>query len=272
MSIRSLCRQVGMSRQNYYKSRKYRQRKQIDESFILELVRNERALQPKLGCRKLIELIRPELSKAGVKIGRDLFFELMAIQELLIKRRKRSVTTTNSRHRFKIYGNLLKAFEKTGVHQVLVSDITYIRTDDGFVYLSLVMDAYSRKIVGYDCSDSLEVEGCLRSLKKAISQLPSGHEAIHHSDRGSQYCCHAYVNELSGAGLRISMTEENHCYENAQAERLNGILKQEYMLGETFLTKPDAYLAVREAVELYNTRRPHQALGYQIPSMVHAAA
>jgi len=261
-----------MSRQNYYKSRKLRQRKEISESLILDLVRNERALQPKLGCRKLIKLIQPDLSKAGLTIGRDRFFEIMAAQELLIKRRKRSVTTTNSRHRFKVYGNLLKDFEKTGVHQVLVSDITYIRTDEGFVYLSLVMDAYSRKIVGYDCSDSLEAEGCLRSLSKAIRQLPSGHTAIHHSDRGSQYCCHAYVDKLTGAGLRISMTEENHCYENAQAERLNGILKQEYMLGETFMSKSDVYLAVHEAVELYNTRRPHQALGYEMPSMVHRAA
>jgi putative transposase len=261
-----------MSRQNYYKSRELRRRKQINESFILDLVRNERALQPQLGCRKLIELIRPELSKAGLRIGRDRFFEIMSAQELLIKRRKRTVTTTNSRHRFKVYGNLLRDFEITRAHQVLVSDITYIRTDEGFVYLSLVMDAYSRKIVGYDSSDSLESEGCLRSIHQAIRQLPSGHEAIHHSDRGSQYCCHAHVDKLCGAGLRISMTEDNHCYENAQAERLNGILKQEYMLGETFMEKSDAYLAVREAVELYNTRRPHQALGYKIPSMVHLAA
>ena len=261
-----------MSRQNYYKTRRSRQNKQINKGLVLDLVRAERALQPRLGCRKVLKRIQPTLSKAGLRIGRDRFFEVMADEELLVKRRKRSVTTTNSRHRFKVYGNLLKDFAKTGVHQVLVSDITYIRTDAGFVYLSLVMDAYSRKIVGYDCSDSLEAEGCLRSLSKAIRQLPSGHTAIHHSDRGSQYCCHAYIDKLTGAGLRISMTEENHCYENAQAERLNGILKQEYMLGETFKAKSDAYLAVDEAVELYNTRRPHQALGYEMPSMVHHAA
>lgn len=261
-----------MSRQNYYKSHQARHRKQVDACLLLDLIRPERALQPRIGCRKLLELIRPRLSKAGVIIGRDRFFEFMASQDLLIQRRKRRVTTTTSRHRFQVYGNQFKELDLTGIHQALVSDITYIRTDEGFVYLSLVMDAYSRKIVGYDCSDRLEAEGCLRALDQAIGQLPVGCKTTHHSDRGSQYCCYAYVDRLMEAGLGISMTEENHCYENAQAERLNGILKQEYALGETFLTKADAYRAVDEAVQLYNTRRPHQALGYRIPAQVHRAA
>ena len=261
-----------MSRQNYYKSRKNRQRKQFDQTLILSLVSRERSLQPNLGCRKLLKLIRPDLSEAGVCIGRDSFFKVMSEQQLLIKRRKRSVTTTNSRHRFKVYGNLVKDIDITESHQVLVSDITYIRTDEGFVYLSLVMDAYSRKIVGYDCSDSLEAEGCLRSLNQAIRQLPAGHSTIHHSDRGSQYCCHAYVETLKSFGLSISMTEENHCYENAQAERLNGILKQEYLLDQTFKSKYDSYAAIHQAIYLYNTHRPHQALNYQIPERVHGNA
>jgi len=261
-----------MSRQNYYKSRRFRQNKQIEKDLILGLVYQERSLQPKLGCRKLLELIRPDLSEAGVSIGRDLFFKLMSEQQLLIERRQRTVTTTNSRHSFKVYGNLVKEFDITEVHQVLVSDITYLRTDEGFVYLSLMMDAYSRKVVGYDCSDRLEAEGALRSLDQAIQQLPPVHSAIHHSDRGSQYCCHAYVEALQTAGLLVSMTEENHCYENAQAERLNGILKQEYLLGETFKHKSDAYASVEQAIYLYNTHRPHQALNYQIPARVHRAA
>lgn len=261
-----------MSRQNYYKSRRARQNKQIDQDLILKLVSDERSLQPKLGCRKLLALIRPDLAKAGVGIGRDTFFKLMSEHQLLINRRKRSVTTTNSRHSFKVYGNLVKEVSIADVHQVLVSDITYIRTDEGFVYLSLVMDAYSRKIVGYDCSDRLEAEGALRSLDQAIEQLPAGHQAIHHSDRGSQYCCHAYVERLESAGLSVSMTEVNHCYENAQAERVNGILKQEYLLGETFKRKSDSYAAINQAIYLYNTHRPHQALNYQIPARVHRAA
>ena len=217
-------------------------------------------------------MIQSELELARVSIGRDLFFELMRDYEMLVKRTRRCVSTTNSRHSFAIYSNLIKDYIPGGIDQILVSDITYIRTDEGFVYLALVMDAYSRKIVGYDCSDSLESEGCLRALKRAMRQLPKGSNAIHHSDRGCQYCCHRYVNKLKSAGLRVSMTEDNHCYENAQAERLNGILKQEYGLGSTFKCKCNAYRAVAQAVKLYNTRRPHQALGYRIPEMVHRAA
>ena len=136
----------------------------------------------------------------------------------------------------------------------------------------LVMDAYSRAIVGFDCSDSLEAEGALRALSMALAQRPAGRRPIHHSDRGCQYCCKAYVDALRAAEVGISMTEENHCYENAQAERLNGILKQEYGLGGGFSRKSDAYEAVREAVWLYNHRRPHQSLSYACPMAVHAVA
>jgi putative transposase len=244
----------------------------MDKELVLELVRAERALQPQLGCRKVLHLIRSELNQAGVSIGRDLFFELMRDREMLIKRTRRRVSTTNSRHSFGVYNNLIKDFVPDAIGQVLVSDITYIRTDQGFVYLALVMDAYSRKIVGYDCSDSLEAEGCLRALGRAMRQLPQDSTAIHHSDRGCQYCCHRYVNKLKSAGLRVSMTEDNHCYENAQAERLNGILKYEYGLRSTFKCKSDAYRVVGQAVKLYNTRRPHQALGYRVPEMLHRAA
>lgn len=261
-----------MSRQNFYKARKVRKKKEIDKALLLELVQAERSLQPNLGCRKVLKLIKPELAEADIEIGRDLFFGFMSEQEMLIKRKKRSVTTTNSRHNFKTYGNLLKDIELSGANQALVSDITYIRSDEGFMYLALIMDAYSRKIVGYDCSDSLEAEGCLRALSMAIKQLPSGSKTIHHSDRGCQYCCHRYINELKRNALQISMTEANHCYENAQSERLNGILKHEYGLQGTFKQKSHVYDAVRQAVELYNNRRPHVALGYRIPSAVHEAA
>lgn len=261
-----------MSRQNFYKIQKQRQRKQVDKELILRLVRQERALQPMLGCRKLLTLIQPKLEQAGVSIGRDLFFALMKDHEMLIKRTKRRVSTTNSRHGFAVYSNLIKDYVPDAIGQVLVSDITYIRTDEGFVYLALVMDAYSRKIVGYDCSDSLEADGCLRALKKAMRQLPKGSNAIHHSDRGCQYCCHRYVDMLKSGGLRVSMTEENHCYENSQAERLNETMKYEYGLRLTFKRKSDVYRVVDQSVNLYNTRRPHQALGFRIPEIVHRAA
>lgn len=140
------------------------------------------------------------------------------------------------------------------------------------MYLCLVMDAFSRTIVGFDCSDTLEREEALRALGQALGQLPEGSVAVHHSDRGSQYCCHDYVERLEKAGVGISMTQENHCYENGQAERLNGILKQEYGLGAVQLSKRAALRAVGEAVMLYNCRRPHQRLGYACPMQVHQVA
>ena len=264
----TLCRAAEMTRQNYYKERTQRKRREIVEALVLDLVCHERAMQPKLGGRKLLHIIRPELASAGVSIGRDRFFALLSAHDLLIERKTRYCRTTNSWHGFRVYPNLLKERLLTGSHQALVSDITYIRTDEGFVFLALVMDAWSRAIVGFDCRDSLEAEGALRALTMAIGQLPKGCSAIHHSDRGSQYCCKAYVGALKSAGLRISMTEENHCYENGQAERLNGILKQEYALGDGFFCKQDAYAAVSQAVHLYNYRRPHQSLAYACPMAV----
>jgi transposase InsO family protein len=195
-----------MTRQNYYKQRRVRQRRQVDEALVVELVCRERAIQPCLGGRKLLRLIEDDLGKAEVSIGRDRFFELRRDHDLLIKRRVRSVRTTQSRHGFRVYGNLLKGLSLTAPHQALLSDITYLRTLEGFLYLCLISDAYSRSIVGYDCSDTLEAEGALRALKQALSQLPAGRETIHHSDRGRQYGCGAYVEMLTQAGVRISMT------------------------------------------------------------------
>ena len=261
-----------MTRQNYYKQRRRRQRREVDEALIVELVCRERAVQPKLGGRKLLQVLRGDLADAGLDIGRDRFFAVLGRHELLIERKVRSTRTTDSRHGFRIYDNLLRDMELTGPHQALVSDITYIRTKEGFLYLCLVMDAFSRAIVGFDCSDTLEREGALRALGQALKQLPAGRGTIHHSDRGGQYCCHEYVQRLQAAGVEISMTQENHCYENAKAERLNGILKQEYGLGGCFGRKCEALRAVSEAVELYNWRRPHQSLGYAMPMQVHKVA
>jgi putative transposase len=263
---------MGMTRQNYYKRRCRRQRLAVDEELVVELVRSERQVQPQLGGRKLLRVVERELSKACISMGRDRFFDLLRKHNLLIKRRLRSARTTDSRHSFRVYGNLLKGLVLTGPHQALVADITYIRTDDGFVYLCLVMDACSRAIVGHDCSDTMEREGAIRALRQALGQLPAGSVAFHHSDRGSQYCCREYVEMLTAAKVSISMTEENHCYENGKAERLNGILKQEYGLGGTFGDKSQARQAVAEAVALYNHRRPHEALGYAVPMDVHQAA
>ena len=176
-----------MTRQNYYKQRHQRQRRQVDEDLIVSLVCRERAAQPRLGSRKLLHVLDGELAKAGVQIGRDRFFQMLGRHGLLIERAVRSARTTDSRHMFRVYDNLFKDLQLTGPHQALVSDITYIRTAEGFVYLCLVTDAFSRAIVGFDCSDTLEREGALRALQQALKQRPPGFETVHHSDRGSQY-------------------------------------------------------------------------------------
>lgn len=272
LSVGLLCELSGMTRQNYYRQRRLRQREAIDERLVLDLVRIERCRQPKLGVRKLLALLGPELHDAGVKLGRDRFFSLLLRHDMLVERPRRSCRTTDSRHHFGVYSNLSRVLRLSAPHQLLVADLTYIRTDEGFMYLCLVMDAFSRMIVGHDCSDSLEMEGALRALAMATRQLPPGARTMHHSDRGVQYCCGAYIQKLESAGLSISMTEMNHCYENAKAERLNGTLKREYGLGETFVSKRLVPAAAKEAVGLYNHHRPHAALGYRMPIQVHRQA
>lgn len=272
IGIRELCDYVGMSRQNYYAARRLRQRREVDEGLLVELVRQERRLQPRLGGRKLLHLLESDLEEANVRVGRDRFFELLAEHDLLVTPKPGAPHTTNSRHALPVFRNLLFDREATAPHQVWVSDLTYVRTDEGFVYAALILDKFSRKLVGWHLGDNLEASGCLAALEMALSQLPADRFPIHHSDRGCQYCCHAYVDRLWSRGLSISMTEQHHCYENAQAERVVGILKQEYELDATFRTKRQALAAFRQAVELYNHRRPHLSLNYCIPAEVHARA
>lgn len=261
-----------MSRQNYYAARQLRGRRQIDEKLVLNLVHRERQLQPRLGGRKLLSLIHSDLQGAGVRIGRDRFFELLAESDLLVVPKPGAPKTTNSRHSLPVFGNLLSGKVLNGPNEAWVSDLTYIRTEEGFLYAALVTDAYSRKIVGAHIGDSLEAEGCLKALEQALRQLPAGKRPIHHSDRGSQYCCHEYVERLQASGLSISMTQVMHCYENAQAERVNGILKQEYELDRRFKTKNQARKSFEQAVWLYNYRRPHLRLNFRFPAEAHQEA
>jgi putative transposase len=260
-----------MSKQNFYKEKRVRQRRQVEEELVLDLVRAERALQPRLGTRKLLVVLEPELIEAGVAIGRDRLFGLLGEHGLLVARRRPAAPrTTDSRHRLRVWPNLLKDCVLSRPHQAWVSDLTYLRTLEGFLYLALVMDAWSRMIVGWHVGATLEALGCVAAVKLALAQLPAGARPIHHSDRGTQYCCGDYVELLEGRGLAISMTEQNHCYENARAERLNGILKQEYGLGGEFARKSDVPWTVAQAVALYNHRRPHLSLAYRTPAQVHA--
>lgn len=242
----------------------------MDEEMIVELVKAERRIQPRLGGRKVLIVIGEALKSGNVAVGRDRFFEVLRDHDLLIKKKKAFIPkTTSSRHCLPVFQNLVADREATSPNQIWVSDLTYIRTLEGFIYGALTTDAYSRKIVGKDAGDSLEVEGCLRALGQALDQLPECKYPIHHSDKGSQFCSHAYVDRLLDRGCSVSMTEINHCAENAMAERVNGILKQEYGLDQEFLTKKQAARAFYEAVNLYNHRRPHMSLDYRIPAEVH---
>ena len=261
-----------MSRQNLYKVHKDRKKSCVDSGLIVELVKAERAIQPRIGGKKLYYMFKSELQAAGVDIGRDRFFKVLGANNLLLDPLPKAPRTTNSRHCLPVFRNILKEMDITGPNMAWVSDITYIRTGEDFLYLSLITDRYSRKVVGYYVGETLEAEECIKALNQAVIDLPECMFPLHHSDRGCQYCSHAYTDKLKEYGMEVSMTEENHCYENAIAERVNGILKQEYWLGSCFKTKEQAVKAVDQAVMLYNTRRPHQSLNYKTPEEVHKNA
>jgi transposase InsO family protein len=270
--ISGLAKKLGMTRQNFYKGRSARLRAEADAGLVEELVKRERALQPRLGGRKLLKILAPALGNAGAKLGRDRFFAVLREKGLLVPPLPKSPRTTRFEPCLPVFRNLVAGLELSGPNQAWAADITYIRTNEGFLYLSLITDMWSRKIVGFHAGDSLETEGTLLALDMALLPLGRNEKPIHHSDRGCQYASHLYVEKLQRAGLRISMTEELHCYENAVAERVNGILKQEYYIGSCFRSKNHAKKAVKEAVELYNTRRPHMSLGYETPDKMHRIA
>lgn len=272
MNIRQLCKAAGMSRQNFYKVRRSRERKAVDEKIIRDLVLEERRLQPRLGGRKLYVLLKPRLEELGIDLGRDRFFEVLGKQRLLVEPLPRQPRTTMSAHSLPTFPNLLRDMALSRANQAWVSDITYLRLNDGFVYLSLITDAFSRMIVGHHVGENLKAETSLKALDEALKTRIDSRKPIHHSDRGCQYCSFEYVKRLQAAGLPVSMTEINHCAENALAERLNGILKQEYGLHATFRNLADARRSTAQAVMIYNTRRPHESLGMKTPVSVHRLA
>ena len=245
----------------------------MDAELVVALVKAERQIQPRLGMRKLHFLLQATLAREGVVLGRDRFLEVLRAHDLLLAPKAAEYPrTTNSHHCLPVFTNRIKGLTVSQPNEVWVGDLTYVRTDMGFLYLALLTDKASRKVVGYHCGDTLAAGGCLAALKQALADMPAGAKPIHHSDQGTQYCCHEYVNWLVGHGLSVSMTEKDHCAENALAERMNGILKSEYGLGAHFKTKASAHLAVGQAVHLYNTRRPHTALGYRTPQEAHSLA
>jgi len=267
-----ICQRVHMTPQNYYARRSVWRRQAVDVNLVLALVRAQREQQPRLGVRKIYHLIGPELKAAGVKVGRDRLFAEIGQAGLLVERKPSAwPTTTHFDAHLPVFKNLIKRRKVTGRNQVWVADITYIRTREAFLYLGLITDKWSRKIVGYHLSETLATEDALKALAMALQGLPPGERPIHHSDRGCQYASHAYVQGVKEAGLKMSMTEKNHSAENALAERVNGILKQEYWLDATFENRLQASQATDCGIHLYNTRRPHTALGLATPQQMHEA-
>lgn len=265
----NVCDCFGLKRDAYYKYKRREDKRLEIEKKVVAIVQQRRKSLPREGVRKLEKSLKDQFTNAQLKVGRDTLFNILRKHNMLTLRKKYSTRTTNSMHRFRKYKNIIKDLEVTKPNQVWVSDITYIRTVKGFCYLALITDMYSRKIVGYNLSDSLELAGCVRALQKALQQPGKRSSLIHHSDRGIQYCSNVYIQILKRNNIAISMTEENHCYENALAERVNGILKDEFYLDQTFTDVAHAKRATKNAINLYNEIRLHLSLDFKTPNLVY---
>jgi putative transposase len=261
---------LHISRQAVYQHAGRQHKQRVDEETIIRQVRLIRQQKmPRIGTRKLYERLHPILEPLG--IGRDRLFEILRRHRLLVRPRKRFVPTTNSRHSLPVYPNLLKLTKPEAPGRVIVADQTYLRLERGFCYLSLVSDLYSRKILGLDVSPTLETAGPLRALTMALKDITHHDWFIHHSDRGVQYCSSEYRSFLESHGGQSSMSAAGCPYDNAVAERINGILKSEFYLDRIFASIHQAQEAVLEAVTIYNTERPHLSLAMMTPEMKYAA-
>lgn len=241
----------------------------LESDIILSLARDTRIDFPRMGANKLRIYLQPKFEMMGIDIGRDAFASLLADNHMLVKRKRSKRKTTFSQHRFYKYPNLIRGYIASQPNQLWVSDITYIEVGYGFIYLSLITDAYSRKIVGWDLSRDLSAAGALRALRMALRALPEGTSLIHHSDRGVQYCHSGYVKELEKRNILISMTESGDPLENAIAERVNGILKSEWIDKRRLKSWDDAQVYIEKIIGLYNNERPHQSISYLTPDLVH---
>jgi transposase InsO family protein len=260
---------LGYSRQAYYQYQKQQEKEAFEEELVVQQVLRHRKLQKRIGGRKLFGMMNGFLSEHAIGMGRDAFFNLLREHGLLVRIRKRKAITTDSNHPYRKYPNLIKEFIPTATNQLWVSDITYIVIGDGFGYLSLVTDAYSRKIVGFCLHKSLSAQGTITALKMAIKNNAPSKGLIHHSDRGLQYCCYEYVEILNKNHIKISMTENGDPLENAIAERVNGILKAE-LLEERFHSLAQAQEAIAIAISTYNHLRPNNSIGNMTPFEAHS--
>jgi transposase InsO family protein len=274
IGLARICRLFGITRQAYYDKVWFDMDIQTEHEIVLQMVVEIRNKHKRMGGKKLYELISPHLVKHQIKMGRDAFFYLLALHGMLIRRRKRKAITTHSYHRFKIYPNLVEHWLLNHPNQIWVSDITYLATTTGFLYLFLVTDAYSKKVMGYCLGQSLEAEHAVSALQMAIDNVVGETEKlIHHSDRGVQYCCDKYVKLLKDNNIRISMTQRGDPLENPVAERVNGILKEEYLLTDGLLESLEQTLVkVDNTIKLYNQERPHLSCDMATPEETYKKA
>lgn len=269
--ITALCSLLGYSRQAYYQQLQAEEQQALEAELIIQEVINIRNRQKMVGTRKLLLMLQPFMQQHKIEIGRDALFNLLCEHNLLIRKRKRKAPrTTFSDHWYRKHPNLILEMIVLRPNALWVSDITYITLKNDFAYLSLITDAYSRLITGYHLSRTLHTEGCVKALKMAIKQLPKGIDLIHHSDRGSQYCSTEYVEQLQAKGIAISMTQNSDPRENAIAERVNGILKQEFLTA-SYDTYQQAVEAVKSAINIYNNERFHSSIDMLTPAQAHTA-
>lgn len=272
VSLVRVCRLLGLTRQAYYQHFWQQEANTIEQSLVLEQVCAIRKDHRVMGGRKLYEKLHPFLLEHQIKLGRDALFDLLAENNLLVKKRRRRFITTFSNHWLRKWPNLIREMEINRINQLWVSDITYWKIGEKYTYISLITDAYSHKIVGYHLAQTLESIETIKALHMAMSQLPDQlHGTLtHHSDRGVQYCSGNYVKLLQDKNIAISMTENGDPLENAIAERINGILKSEYLRHYDLKSIQEARDYLQLAVDLYNTDRPHFSIGLLTPELVHS--
>lgn len=273
IGLGKFCQLLGVTRQAYYQHFWCQEQLVFEDELIVCEVLKIRNNHRHMGGRKLYELLQPFLLDHQIKMGRDRLFDILSANYLLVRRKKKQTITTNSFHRFKKYPNLIRGFVPTSPNQLWVSDITYWRINGSFVYISFVTDAYSKKIVGCHLGDSLQTSETIQALEMAISNLPVENnkilQLIHHSDRGTQYCSNEYVQLLEANTIGISMTENGDPLENAIAERVNGIIKEEYLNDYQVDNIEDAKELLDVVIQLYNNERPHMSIGNLTPNQVH---
>ncbi|MFC2129501.1 IS3 family transposase [Bacteroidota bacterium] len=264
----SACGLFGVNRQVYYRRKKSTQRKLETAEQVVSLVQEVRLQMPRIGTRKLYYLLKDQLKELGV--GRDKLFAILSANQLLIKPARSYRITTDSHHRFRKHKNLIANLTPTRPEQIWASDITYLGSNGNYQYLSLVTDVYSKKIVGFNVSSNLGAESSLRALKMGLQQrVYKDQELIHHSDRGYQYCCDSYQKILKNKKVKCSMTESYDPYANAVAERVNGILKQEFSLDKYKIKLPLMKQLVRSSIRIYNQQRPHHSCYMSTPEQMH---